>query len=68
MCLAMPYKIKKIKNQTGWLNNGRRIKLLMTPRVKAGDWILAHKDLAISVLTQIEAEKIFKLINKCHHE
>lgn len=72
MCLTTPHKIKKVNGHKAELNDGRIVDislLLMdkaglprrTPnavRGKAGDWVLANADLAVSKITAAEAKEI----------
>jgi len=70
MCLATPMKIMKIKKDNkavvGSNNHHHEIDLSLIKKPKVGDYVLAHGDMAINKLPKKEAEKILKLIKKCH--
>lgn len=64
MCLAIPYKIKSIKNNTALADAGKDCKEIDThlvPKLKKGDWVLANQNFAISKITEKDALKIIRL-------
>lgn len=58
MCLTTPRKIKKIKGQSAELADGRKINIALIKKAKAGDWVLANADLAVSKITARAAKEI----------
>ncbi len=72
MCLATPIQIKSIKGQTAIVSHDGRdfnVSTQLTPQAKVGDWLLAHGDIAISILPEAEALKILALIREANsHE
>ena len=67
MCLATPFKIKKIHNNKAILNINRQIDLALISDAKAGDWLLCHANLAINKISEEEAQEILKLTKSCPH-
>ena len=67
MCLATPIQIKEIRDGFATVNHGGkdfRVSLQLTPQAKIGDWLLAHGDIAISILPEKEALDILALIKQ----
>lgn len=65
MCLATPLKIKKIKEKMASVEHGGRnfnVSLSLIPGAKIGDWILAHSEMAISIIPEKDALEILNLI------
>jgi len=62
MCLALPQKIKKIKNNQIVLESGEMIKF-RTAKVKVGDYVLAQNKTIVKVINNKEAKEILKLVN-----
>lgn len=65
MCLTIPGKVLKIKQNTALLkmqNGVRRIDITTVSGVKVGDWLLATVDLAVKKINQNEAHEILKLL------
>jgi len=58
MCLTKPQKIKKVNGQVAELANGRLINIALIKKPKAGNWVLANADLALTKITAKEAEEI----------
>ncbi len=64
MCLTLPVKIKKLNGIIAELADGRKVNVAIVGKVKAGDWILANADLAVSKISVREAEEIEALLKK----
>lgn len=67
MCLATPIQIKEITDGFAVVSHGGkdfRVSLQLTPKAIVGDWLLAHGDMAISILPEDEARDILKLVNR----
>lgn len=67
MCLATPIQIKDIKGKMATVSHGDEdfhVSIQLTPQAKVGDWLLAHGDLAISILPEKEALDILALIRE----
>lgn len=70
MCLAIPGKIKKIKENLAYFDyDGQEYKadISLSPKVKVGDWILMHDGRALSKITATEAKENLEFI-KTHDE
>jgi len=70
MCLAIPGKIKKIKENLAFFDyDGEEYKadILLAPEIKKGDWILMHDGRAISKITEKEGREQLKFIDE-HEE
>lgn len=60
MCLAIPTKIVAIEGERAIGEVGgvqREISIVMTPGVKAGDYVIVHAGFAIQVLDKTAAEE-----------
>jgi hydrogenase expression/formation protein HypC len=68
MCLAKPYRIKKIIKNWAWLENQKKVSLALVPQAKIGDWLLVHADLAVNILKADEAREILALVKNCPHD
>ena len=75
MCVALPGKIIKI-NKDGIAeaevrdeNGKRKVTVAMLEDPKVGDWVLIHGDLALSKITEEEAEENIKILedSKIHN-
>jgi hydrogenase expression/formation protein HypC len=67
MCLATPIQIKEINKDFAVVSHdGKdfRVSLQLTPQAKVGDWLLAHGEIAISILPEKEALDILNLIKQ----
>jgi hydrogenase expression/formation protein HypC len=70
MCLATPIQIKEIDKGFATVSHGGkdfRVSLQLTPTAKVGDWLLAHGEIAISILPEREARDILDLIKQSEH-
>ena len=66
MCLAVPAKIKSIKNSTAKVEISGvtyEASLMLTPEAKIGDYVIIHAGFAIQILDQQEAEATLQLFN-----
>lgn len=69
MCLATPMKIIKItgdKAIVNAVNHTHTVDLSLVKNAKIGDYIIAHRDMAIHKIPTREALKILKIIRKNH--
>jgi len=66
MCLAIPGKIIKIKNDTADVDFGGVIKQANITMVetKVGDWVVVHAGFAIEIMDEEEAQKTIELWNE----
>ena len=67
MCLAIPALVKSIDGNEAEAEIGgigRRISILLTPEVKAGDYVLLHTGYAINVIDEEEAMETLKLFEE----
>ena len=65
MCLTYPVKIIEVKNGLAKIaGKDLEIKTALVPDAKAGDWVLAHANLALKKVTRKEAEEINKELEK----
>jgi hydrogenase assembly chaperone HypC/HupF len=70
MCLATPGKIKEINEKTALVDfMGKEvwIKLELLTNPKKGEWVIAHKDLAIGKVPENDALEIINLIKESGH-
>ncbi len=69
MCLAIPMKVKRIKEDFAEVESGRLIRsvnIQMLPSVKVGDYVLVHAGFAIERLHPDKAKETLRLINEIH--
>lgn len=67
MCLATPIQIKEIREGFATVSHDGKdfqVSLQLTPKARVGDWLLAHGEIAISVLPENEALDILALIKQ----
>jgi hydrogenase expression/formation protein HypC len=67
MCLAIPALVKKIDGNTGQVDMGgieAAISLLLTPRVRVGEYVMVHAGFAIGVIPGDEAVETLRLLNE----
>lgn len=70
MCLAIPGKIKKIKENKALFDyDGEEYEadISLAPDVEVGDWILMHDGRALSKISEKEAKENLEFI-KTHEE
>ena len=58
MCLTKPQKLKKVNGRVAEVVDGRMINIALIKKPKAGDWVLANADLALTKITAKEAKEI----------
>ena len=71
MCLAVPGKIVHIDEAANYLRSGevafgsitKDINLALVPEAQAGDYVLAHAGVAISIINETEARRLFDYLN-----
>lgn len=67
MCLAIPALVKSVEGVMAQVEVGgvsRRVSILLTPDVKAGDYVLLHTGYAISEIDREEALKTLEILNE----
>ena len=71
MCLATPLQIKAIKENVATVEHGGKdfqVSLQLVPKAKVGDWLLAHGEIAISIIPPKDAHDILGLIEKAENK
>lgn len=67
MCLGIPMRVKKIKDEFAEVEAGRltrTINIQMLPQIKAGDYVIVHAGFAIQKLDPDKARKTLKQIRQ----
>jgi len=67
MCLAIPALVKSVDGAKAQVEVGgavRSVSLMLTPEVKAGDYVLLHTGYAISVIDKDEALKTLAMLQE----
>ena len=67
MCVAIPAKIKSIKDQMAEVEVGgisRTVSVELTPEVRKDDYVLVHAGFAIHVIDEQEARETMKLFEE----
>ncbi|MBU0619881.1 MAG: HypC/HybG/HupF family hydrogenase formation chaperone [Patescibacteria group bacterium] len=67
MCLAIPAKIKKIKDKHAIVDfEGLKkdIIIILTPEVRVGDYVLVHAGFSIQKINKKEANEALKIWSK----
>jgi len=67
MCLAVPALVKSIEGFEAEVDIGgvsRRASIMLTPDVKAGDYVLLHTGYAIHVIDEAEALETLRLFRE----
>ncbi len=67
MCLAIPFKIKKIEGQMATVEVStlsQEISIGLTPDVKVDDWVLVHAGYAIHQIDEEEAAETIGLLGE----
>ena len=66
MCLAIPYKIKSIKNQSAVVScpecEDKGIRVDLVEDLKEGDFVLVQNNMAVRKIPKKKAEEIYQLI------
>jgi len=69
MCLAIPMKVKSIKDEFAEVEAGklkRTINIQLLPSVKVKDYVIVHAGFAIQKLDPKRARETLRLINEIH--
>jgi hydrogenase expression/formation protein HypC len=72
MCLAVPGKLLEIAGEDPFFRTGRvsfggvvkSVSLACVPEAKAGDYVLVHVGMALSVVDEREAEEVFRYLRE----
>jgi hydrogenase expression/formation protein HypC len=67
MCLAVPVQVVSIDGNEAEVEIGgvrRRVSIMLTPEVKAGDYVLLHTGYAINVIDEAEAQETLKILQE----
>jgi hydrogenase expression/formation protein HypC len=72
MCLAIPGRILEISDEDIFFRTGRvsfggivkQVSLACVPEAGVGDYVLVHAGLALSVVDEVEAEKVFSFLEE----
>lgn len=72
MCLAIPGQLLDISGDDPLLRSGRvsfgglvkEINLAYTPEAKVDDYVLVHVGFAISIIDEVEAERVFSYLDE----
>lgn len=72
MCLAVPGRILEIEGDDPLLRAGRvdfagtikRVNLAYVPEARVGDYVLVHVGFAISVVDDVEAQKVLSYLSQ----
>jgi hydrogenase expression/formation protein HypC len=67
MCLAIPGKIESMTGENAVVNiEGNRINAMtaLVPEAEVGDWVLVHAGLAVTVMSDEEANETLSLIRE----
>lgn len=67
MCLAIPGKIVKRKNEKGVVDIGgveKEIFLSLLPEAEKGDWILIHTGFGINIISEKEAKETIRILDE----
>lgn len=67
MCLAIPMKIKQLKDEFAEVETGkltRTINIQMLPGLKRGDYVLVHAGFAIQKVNPKKAKETLRIIDE----
>lgn len=67
MCLAIPAEVIEIKGDMATVEvagNTRQVSIVLTPRVKIGDYVLMHAGYALERIDATEAEETLMLLEE----
>jgi len=67
MCLAIPMKIREIKQGFARVESGglsRLINIEMLPDIKIGDYVLVHAGFAIEKVDEKKAQETLKILDE----
>jgi hydrogenase expression/formation protein HypC len=69
MCLGIPMRVKKIKEDFAEVESGRlirKINIQMLPQLQVGDYVIVHAGFAIQKLNPDKAKETLRLIDEIH--
>lgn len=69
MCLAIPMRVIKIKENFAEVESGRltrTVNIQMLAHIKINDYVLVHAGFAIEILDPKKATETLKIINEIH--
>jgi hydrogenase expression/formation protein HypC len=67
MCVAVPAKIKNIKNNSAlisYMGVEREIDISLVPEAKKDDFVIVHAGFAIQIIDSTEAKETIELFNE----
>jgi hydrogenase expression/formation protein HypC len=67
MCLAIPALVTSVEGMEAEVEVGgvsRRASIMLTPEVKAGDYVLLHTGYAITVVDEEEAQETLEMFRE----
>jgi hydrogenase expression/formation protein HypC len=67
MCLAVPGRIESIEDKIAVVDiEGNRIKAMVSlvPEANVGDWVLVHAGLAVTLMSEQEAQETLSLMRE----
>jgi hydrogenase expression/formation protein HypC len=72
MCLAVPGKLLDVAGEDPFFRTGRvsfggvvkSVSLACVPEAKAGDYVLVHVGMALSIVDEREAEEVFRYLRE----
>jgi hydrogenase expression/formation protein HypC len=72
MCLAVPGRIVEIANEGPLTRRGKvdfgglrkDVNLMLVPEAKVGDYVMVHVGIAISVVDEEEAQRVFEFLRQ----
>jgi hydrogenase expression/formation protein HypC len=67
MCLAVPGRIESIEGKVAVVNvEGNRIRAMVSlvPEAVVGEWVLVHAGLAVTVMSEDEAQETLTLMRE----
>lgn len=72
MCLAVPGKVLEITDEGPLTRRGRvdfggilkEVNLALVPEARVGDYVMVHVGIAISVVDEVEAQRVFEYLRQ----
>ena len=71
MCLAVPGKILEIspgefgpKGKVSFGGLVKEVNLSFAPKAQIGNWVLVHAGFAISIVDEMEAERVYRYLDE----
>lgn len=67
MCMSVPGRVVRIEGPSAEVDSGgrrHRCNALLVPEARAGDWVLTHAGLVISVITEEEAASMGEMLRE----